>query len=135
MHDGLILALVSIGVVFAALLILYLFYGLMGKLFMRQAPARPRAQAPEDDEEAVRMAAAIAVALELENSRKITIHPSCPSWKTPEYGFRKAVSPEGPATRGADCVGSPLRPVATQPCPGKWSQGATRNSPERAADC
>jgi len=35
MHDGLILALVSIGVVFAALLVLYLFYGLMGNLFMR----------------------------------------------------------------------------------------------------
>lgn len=97
MHDGLILALISIGVVFSALLILYLFYGLMGEIFMRSAARRsgeklPEAPAADDDEEEkARIAAAIAVALELENSRTLTLRPGTSGWKDFEYGFRKKV--------------------------------------------
>ena len=91
MHDGLILAFVSIGVVFAALLILYLFYGLMGEIFMRgSSKPAPEYPAPAaDDEEGARKAAAIAVALELQNRRTLTLQPGNSSWKSPEYSFRK----------------------------------------------
>lgn len=93
MHDGLILALISIGVVFAALFILYLFYGLMGEIFMRGASKPSPAEAVNvpaaDDEEGARKAAAIAVALELQNRRTLTLQRGNSSWKSPEYSFRK----------------------------------------------
>lgn len=97
MHDGLILALISIGVVFTALLILYLFYGLMGEIFMRSAARRSGEKLPEapaaadDEEEKARIAAAIAVALELENSRTLTLRPGSSGWRDYTYGFRQSV--------------------------------------------
>ena len=102
MHDGLILALISIGVVFTALLILYLFYGLMGEIFMRGAARRndkaATAQTPapcdDDTEEAARIAAAIALALELENRRALTLKPGISNWKDFESSFRKTVDNE-----------------------------------------
>ena len=121
MHDGLILALISIGVVFTALLILYLFYGLMGEIFMRSAARRndkaATAQTPapcdDDTDEAARIAAAIAVALELENSRSLTFRPGISGWRDFEYSFRKAVSTERPSVHSAfgTMAGCPLRPI------------------------
>jgi len=100
MHEGLILALVSICVVFAALFLLYLFYGLMGEIFMRGAskpsPSEAVSAPAADDEEGARRAAAIAVALELQNRRTLTLQPGNSSWKSPEYNFRKPVEKAAP---------------------------------------
>ncbi len=97
MQDGLILTLVSISVVFSALFILYLFYGLIGEIFMRSAARHDRVIQPEvpagnaEEEERERIAAAMAVALELENSRTLTLEPGTSGWNDIEYGFRKGL--------------------------------------------
>ena len=113
MHEGLILALVSICVVFAALFLLYLFYGLMGEIFMRGAskpsPSEAVSAPAADDEEGARRAAAIAVALELQNRRTLTLQPGIFGWKSPEYSFRKMVNiDKNSSYKGAqNCGGLP----------------------------
>lgn len=87
---GWILTLISVSVVFSALIILYGVYSLIGVL----CSGRVRKKSSSPDEET---AAAIALALELESgqtagstsSGKITITHRSIAWNNKEAGFRR----------------------------------------------
>ena len=88
MREGLILSIVCVAVVFSALFILYLFYGLIGKIFT----AASRREKVLDQGEEGRIAAAIATALEMELGKGASMPLTARrggGWHDTEYSFRK----------------------------------------------
>lgn len=93
---GWMLSLISILVVFSALVLLYLIYSLIGKLSTR-AMARRAAPSEEPVDSSGAEAAAIAMALNLylaeyahdRESGTITIKPQESSWSRIEYSNRQ----------------------------------------------